>query len=184
MAWIWVLFGLIGAVLIVAVAVLACPVRVRFKADVEARARVRVLLELLDGRVPAMTLYDSWQPRKQKRKAEDKRPPKPRKARHRQMPPPGAVLRLVTDILARIRIRRLRIGGVVGLGDPAATGQLYGAICTLKYGLPGGPAVIDVVPDFGAPRFQGRAEGVFSVRPLALVPPALRVGLHVLRGRT
>ncbi|WP_323771621.1 DUF2953 domain-containing protein [Antarctobacter sp.] len=185
MSWalpvLWVVLGLVTVLFLLGVLLLALPVQVQFLAEYEGRTRMRIRLALLDGHLPGIALVDSWRPPKPKRKAAQKKQDKPPRAGRRHVPPAGAILKLIMDILGRIRIRRLRVQGVVGLGDPADTGQLFGALCPLTYGLPAGIAAIDVVPEFSGPHLEGRAEGVLSVTPLALLPPVLRFGWKVWR---
>jgi hypothetical protein len=171
---------LLAAAVLVVFAVLATPVRLEVLAEAQGRVRLRVRAAPLDGRGPTVPLIDSWRPRRRKRATRGSKRPSRRRG-GRTAPPAGAILRLLRDTLARIRIRRLRVSGVFGLADPSATGQVYGALCALKHGFPGGAAVLDVGPDFTGPRLEGRAEGVVSVIPLALAAPAIRFALHVKR---
>lgn len=183
MVWIWVALGLIGAGFLLAVVALAFPVRLQFLTEAEPRLRARIRLSLLNGLVPAIPLVDSWRPRgKRQTSGTQKKERSPTERRKRKLPPDG-LGRLIVELLARVRIRRLRVRAVVGLADPAETGHLYGLLCPLKYGLPGGSALIDVTPDFSGPRLEGRAEGVVSLVPLALVPPLMRFGWRAVRAR-
>ncbi|WP_417207384.1 hypothetical protein [Antarctobacter sp.] len=181
MSWVppvlWAVLALVTVLFLLGVLLLALPVQVQFLAEYEGRARMRLRLVLLDGHAPGIALVDSWRLPGPKRKAAQKKQGTPSESR----PPAGAILKLIMEVLGCIRIRRLRVQGIVGLADPADTGHLFGALCPLRYGLPAGVAAIDVVPEFSGPHLEGRAEGVLSVTPLALVPPLMRFGWTIWR---
>jgi hypothetical protein len=67
-----------------------------------------------------------------------------------------------------------------GTGDPAATGQMYGYYQAVIPLIPGF-CRITLVPDFTAPRLEGKAEGGLSVQtPLFLLIRTLRNILRIV----
>ena len=183
-AVLWIL-----AILVFAIAVLgALPVVFEFRLSRDPDLRMRVLLSLLGGRSPAMTLADSSRPRKdrsRKDKAKDM-PKKARRKRRRGNKPRISIVSardLFWQLLDCIEIRRLRVQGRFGTGDPAETGQIFGLLCPLIYGL--GPtcgrAEIDIEPEFREACLQGHLAGVIAVTPFRLVPPFARFGWRMLR---
>ncbi|MBV2358842.1 DUF2953 domain-containing protein [Thalassococcus sp. CAU 1522] len=188
MTWLWPTLGALlaglGAALL---AVLVLPVELRFVAERAGHARLRVQLGLLGGGVPWITLSDTDRPRKARRP----KPPRPAsrdrrrgKDTGRRRPPVGAILRFARDLLRVVRIRSLRVAGTFGFDDPADTGQLYGLIAPLRFGIAGCRRVeLDIAPEFSGACLQGRAEGALRLRPVRLVPPAMRLGWAFARVR-
>jgi hypothetical protein len=80
------------------------------------------------------------------------------------------VARLVRDLLARLRIRRLELDLVVGLDDPADTGRLWGLLGPASALLPlPAPARVHVAPDFTGAVLAVDGRGEVRFVPLALL---------------
>jgi len=75
--------------------------------------------------------------------------------------------------LRQIHLEKLRLSAVLGTGDPAETGQVFGTIQALQYALPSRRAEIAIQPDFTSAVLIGSAELTLRVRPISLLPPAL-----------
>ncbi|WP_370399732.1 DUF2953 domain-containing protein [Sulfitobacter sp. JB4-11] len=102
---------------------------------------------------------------------------KVRKRSHDPMRLLRAAVRLVLDILQRVRIDTARLDMQVGLGDPAETGQAYGMLAPLIYGSAAMPRVhIHVEPIFDRAISRGGADLNLSVVPFTLIKPLLRFG--------
>lgn len=101
--------------------------------------------------------------------------------------PPGPVLRALPGLLAaiidRTRIDRLRLDLRFGTGDPALTGQVYGWLMPLVYGV-GGASVADlrVRPEFDRVCLAGDAEVLLHLRPVRLAGPLFRFWQAVRAG--
>lgn len=93
--------------------------------------------------------------------------------------PLGPVLRALPGLLAaivdRTRIDRLHLDLRFGTGDPALTGQVYGWLMPLVYGV-GGASVADlrVRPEFDRVCLAGDAEVLLRLRPVSLAGPLFR----------
>lgn len=167
----WIVAGL-GALL---AAVLILPVSVRVRAAA-GPARVEVFARVLGGALPEFRMLDSRGGPRAGRETTARR--RARTAgpafRTRAL---RALPRLIGDLLGRFRIVELRAEGTFGLGDPADTGMVYGALVPFLYG---GPAVsrlsLDVAPDFDRVCLEGRADATIRFRPAALLPPFVRFG--------
>ncbi|MFQ6548471.1 hypothetical protein AADZ90_010960 [Aestuariibius sp. 2305UL40-4] len=91
-----------------------------------------------------------------------------------------AGLRFIEDLLQHIRIRRASLDARFSLGDPGETGQAFGLLAPLIYGMSASPIVrFDIEPVFDdRPALSGRAEVDLSVVPASLVGPAVRFWWH------
>jgi hypothetical protein len=91
---------------------------------------------------------------------------------------------LTRGLLRAVRVERLRVDGAFGLLDPADTGQLFGLLCPLLYGLP--PSArreIALRPMFDGPSLTGEAEGRVAVTLAPALGAAIRFGWRVLWNR-
>lgn len=178
----WLLLGL----LVLAVVVLALPVRLRLAARTEPEPVARVELGLLGGLVPRFAVFDSaW--RRDRAPPPDAgvlKPERPKKKRRKGRSGGRmlrAVPRLLRDLLRCVRIEECDVSGRFGLVDPADTGQVYGLIAPLAFGgawALGENTRISVVPEFRGPCLEGRADILLAVVPLRLVPPVVRFAWH------
>lgn len=88
-----------------------------------------------------------------------------------------AVMRFVADVLRCIRVGKLSVDARLGFGDPAMTGQAFGVLCPVMYASPALPGVeVHVVPDFDRRVLTGAADIAFSVVPILLLGPIVRLG--------
>jgi hypothetical protein len=80
-----------------------------------------------------------------------------------------------------INLRRLRVDGRVGLGDPAKTGYLYGVVQSLEAALPQRRKQLQIrlEPDFREQVFCGRLEICLHLSLMRLAASGLRFGLEV-----
>jgi hypothetical protein len=86
-----------------------------------------------------------------------------------------ALPRLLSGVVGALRVERLSLRGRFGAGDPALTGQIYGACAPLVFGTAGLPRLdLRVEPDFHRPCLSGEALAVLRLRPIRLALPALR----------
>jgi len=77
--------------------------------------------------------------------------------------------------LRAISVERLSLSARFGAGDPALTGQIYGACAPLVFGTVGLRRIeLSLEPDFGRACLSAEGQAVFRIRPLALAGPGLR----------
>jgi hypothetical protein len=172
---VWALAALVAAVVVLA----ATPVVLRLTASAAPEPRLRLAAAALGGRAPEIALYDSTRQRKPRRR---KPRPGPARRRTRRAGPRAAaslgpaLLRLGSDLASVLRRGRLRVEGRYGLGDPADTGALQGALAAaapiLAAVAPG--VTLDLHPDFSGARLDGRIEAEARLTPAALLPPFAR----------
>jgi len=170
-----VIAALAGALLLaVLVLPLATPARLRLSAGSDP-ARLRVTLRLLGGHAPAIRVIDTAHPRRKtgpaaatRRRAVD---PAARRGTGRRFPP-RALLSFLRDLLLRITVRRIDGVLVCGTGDPAETGQIYGALVPLMV-LSNGR--FQMHPEFDRPVLAARLDLEISAIPVALLPACLRL---------
>ena len=186
----WAVLWLVGLVFALAMAALVLPVTFRLRAQSAPRPRTHVSVGLVAGLVPAFTVHDSWAAkRNEKHKAKPERPRKAKQDKAEGIPRwlprmVRAAPRLIAGLLRPIRLMRLHLDADIGLGDPADTGQLYGAMQALlrPLRLPSGASVV-VRPDFTGPRTEGTLDAEFQVAPVAFLPPLLAFGWRVFGWR-
>ncbi len=172
-----VLMAVLAAIVIIVVAALALPVRLSLLAQSDPHGRVRIWARPFGGLSPHFPVVDT--DRRDEKRAEKKRKKTAGKRRKKGDKQAGVRLaknlpRLIKDLLRRVRVVRLDVDGVVGLGDPADTGALYGRLMPLIYGVPWPDDVhINVRPEFGDATLSGAVDAAADVTPAALVPPAV-----------
>lgn len=89
----------------------------------------------------------------------------------------SAAMRLVGDIVLRIRVDVARLQLRFGLGDPAETGQFFGYLAPLIYGaVPDRAICLEVEPVFDRAVLEGQAELDLSIVPATLLGPLFRFG--------
>lgn len=187
----WIALAVLGwlllALVVVILAVLLAPIHLRARAD-SATAEYLFELRLFSARLPRLVRIRGTfgaTGRTAPEPAYPERPAgKPRKKRRRIRLDPRRALHeiplLLTDTLKGIHIDLLRLDARIGLADPAETGQLYGMLCPLAFGLPSGRAEIEVIPDFSQPGFSGEGEISIHFTPARLAWPTLRTGFRLL----
>lgn len=162
------------ALLVGVVAVLAIPVDIAFTLQREEKLQGRVTIDWLFGlvRIPV---------RREDNKARPTPPPqKARRTRVRRDLHGGAMLRskgflarllrLLRRLWGCIHIRRLRLHLLLGLDDPADTGQLWGVIGPLALLIPV-PARAELViqPEFTGAVLQIDGEGAVRILPIEII---------------
>lgn len=181
----WVLAALMGLVLLV----LSLPVRLVARIENEPRLLVSVKASVLGGLLPAFPVFHS-----DTKKTKDTTPATPaKKDKKRDKQDDGrkpkrtlawakAIPNLARKLVREIAIERLWARIVVGLGDPADTGVLFGQMASLRYALAGWPILtIDVQPDFTQARLGAEAELALRFTPIRLVPPLVSFGRDLVR---
>ncbi len=163
------------ALLVGVVAVLAIPVGVTFTVQREEKFQGRVTIDWLFGlvRIPV-------QPEEN---GETKPEPSSKKSSRTQAQRDihlwamfrskgflARLLRLLRRLMGCIHIRRLRLHLLIGLDDPADTGQLWGMIGPLALLVPV-PARAELViqPEFTGAALQIDSEGAIRILPIEII---------------
>lgn len=172
-----VLVWLLAALAVAVVLLLALPVRITVRAG-SVPPTLALRLRLLGGLVPEFALSGGSQAQGAP-PAPHAAPRNGRPGAGRWAPPAGKMIRaapaLLAGLLRPFRIEYLRIEARFGLGDPAATGELFGLLAPLAYGTAGCDRLrISLRPEFDGHCLTGEAEGAVRFVPVALIPPALR----------
>ena len=105
-----------------------------------------------------------------------------RKARSRRLLrfPMEPGLRLLGSLARAFNLRRVRVDGRLGLGDPAKTGYLYGVLQAVEGSLPKRRQVqIRLEPDFREQGFCGRLDICLHLSLVRLAASFLRFGMEV-----
>lgn len=189
MVGLWVLLALAGGLLLIVAIVVATPAHLRLVAEVGEHSGFRAEVRTLWGLSPRLKLEGggggaaSERPRRRRRRAKRKRTGKKRggMSAERVLRVLNAVPEALSTALRRVRIDRLRLRAVFGFDDPADTGQVFGLLTPLVYGLPWERVDIGVEPDFDGRRFDGSAEISLHFTPIAVAWPVLRLGMMVWR---
>lgn len=161
-------------------AVLACPVDLSLHLTSGPPARFLVTARLLGGMIPAIRL--SGHEGKESLPGPAPKVKKKRKTGARTPATLSAFTGLIRDALGAIELRQLSMRAVIGLGDPAETGQLYGMLTPLQYG-PWRAGVVSVSPDFDRAHLSGELSATLRVTPIALALPLARFGWQMGRAR-
>ena len=182
----WVLLALIGVLLVAVVAVLALPVRLAVRAVAEPEARFVFSVQLLGGLVPRFRVVDTDRPRKPSKPEKPARKPKGKKKRRGKGPSGDTIRRMLWEApgliaaeFERIHLDRFRLTADFGLGDPAATGEVYGWMCPLIYATPLSRADITLRPDFTQARFEADLDAVVRFTPFSLLVPVIAAAWRV-----
>lgn len=94
----------------------------------------------------------------------------------------GAGLAFLREVLTCIRLDALRGHVRFGCGDPAETGQVFGAVMPALHAARALPRLrLDVQPDFEAEVLRGEVSLVLSLVPARLLVPLARFGWRVFR---
>ena len=89
-------------------------------------------------------------------------------------------LRLLGSLTRAINLRRVRVDGRLGLGDPAKTGYLYGVLQAVEASLPKRRQLqIRLEPDFREQVFCGRLDICLHLSLARVAASLLRFGLEV-----
>jgi len=169
----WALLAIIALLVTAVIAFAVTPVRLRCILRSEPKGQAVVVARLLAGLMPPIRVFDSSRRAAKRQRRVKKRPGTPR-FRHvshvvQQVP------ELLTDLLQRIRVRRLVVDADIGLGDPADTGQVFGLLQAARYAVPAAPGVsVNIRPDFEERRLSGWLAAEMSFIPVTFLPPVLR----------
>ena len=173
----WVLVSLLG-VLCLGLALLAVaasfPVNVDFRISRNEATSVSISARFFSGNGPKISVFDSDRPRKKKLQKKREEPNRGRKNVARNVA--SEAFRLVLSLLHLVDFKRINVDADIGLGDPADTGQLFGLLTPLIYGV---GADISVRPVFDRACLNGMCEVTFKVTPVALLLPFARFGWQI-----
>ena len=177
----------LAAILVLLVAAISLPLRLRLLARSAPVPRVEFRVQPFAGLFPSIRVIDSdrrsraKKPARTKRTDERKRPKPKRRRRPEKRTVASKLARLeglptlLTDLLRAFRIRHVRAVGEIGFDDPADTGAAFGMLASVMYAIPSSPRMrLDVQPVFGEARLAGRIDAAVEVRPAALMTPAVR----------
>jgi hypothetical protein len=179
----WWLLAALGGLVLLAVLVLATPVKLDLALRTSPGWRLKITVRLFAGLTPPVPVHDSARPKR--REAKRPAPGKPAAARRRKTPARAlralaGAPRLLAGLLRPISLERLTVDADIGLDDPADTGQLAGLLNAFVHAWPLRPDVsIAVRPDFAGPRAEGRVDARLSFIPIAFVPPGIRFAWRV-----
>ena len=171
-AILWIVAGLLILVVAVGAAALCTPSRITMAFDTDAKPAYALKIALFWGVLPVVMPSKRRRkgPRKRKRRGSDT-------AGRRRFWTHGPRMlrnapRLLSRLIARVKLETLDLTVRVGLADPADTGVLYGALAPMAQ-LLSGRTHVAVRPDFDTMGLSGR--GMVSARlvPIALLPPIL-----------
>ncbi|MCC0076608.1 MAG: DUF2953 domain-containing protein [Rhodobacter sp.] len=186
-ALLWLIVGLAAVAIAALAALLLLPVQLWVQAASDP-AHLLVRLRLFGGALPWIRVIDSDRPGRggsvEPRAAEaeqllEEEAPAPaaRLSRRRMWRMLRAVPALLQGLAGPVRLERLWLEARLGLDDPAETGQLFGALTPLVYGLGGawpGRVSLQLAPEFSGPVLEGRGEVILSVVPVRWFGPGLR----------
>jgi hypothetical protein len=188
----WGLLFALAALAVLALAVLATPVKLEFTMRSSPRRRVKIAARLLGGLTPPIVIHDSdRQGRKAKHRQAVVKPGRrergkmSRQALARVRRAIIAAPHLLADLLRPIHIEQLTADADIGLADPADTGQVFGLLAPVIYSrLASDVLSIAVRPDFMTPGFSGEVFAKLSVTPVAFIAPATRFAWHIFGPRS
>ena len=170
------LVGVVVLILMAAALVLPVHLALVWQTDPTQPSTARV--RLFGGGCPAITVYDSSKPPKAKAAVRHRK--KRDTARGRKWRPNRTLYAESTALVRRVtkvvHFDAVAVDAEVGLGDPAATGQLYGQICPFLFTLGGH---VSVRPNFDRARLQGCASAQLHFTPLAVIWPFACFGWRV-----
>ena len=171
-----VLIGLLATVLAVLVVAMALPLRLELRLVKEDTWSVSGALRPFGRFGPRIPLSRDRKKAKTAPKPRRKRAPRDLFSRKSQRVA-GATVRLLADILHRVRLETARLEMRFGIGDPAETGQVYGLLAPLIYGTASAPRThVRIEPVFDRAVLSGRAELDMSLIPGTLLAPVIRFG--------
>lgn len=167
----WTVLGLIVLVLVA----LAVPIDLMARFDFGLRPRGSLRIRWLFGLVRLRTEIGAQKPiAPKKRKVRKKK----RSGRRLSAAVVRRGVKLLGDLLSRVRIRHAELDLCVGTEDPAATGELAGyaaPIVALANALP--RTRVTLTPDFAGPTFDGAGAAEVRLVPIRLVPPLFSFAL-------
>lgn len=180
-----VLTWALGALLFLLLAVFLTPLRIELLAVRDEALHFEFALRPLGRIGPRISLTDGSRKKKKKPKSTIKGRKK-RSTRWQRNPTDimHAVIRLLADVVKQIRIERASLDLRFGYGDPGDTGQVFGMLTPIMYGLgETGRADIRVVPVFDRAELTGRAALDVSFIPLLMLRPFAQFGWSMIGPR-
>jgi len=175
--------GIIAAIVVgVIVLLLSVPLDLSIRLEVREKTALRFGFAWLFGLIKKESGGDRKQGEQKRRfasKERAKKKPRERWAfvdllRIRGLVP--SVLRLLRDVLRRVKVKHLKVDFLAGLGDPADTALVVGSVWLPVFLISqSSPHTLRLQPSFdGGPVLQGHAHLVLRVRPIRLMPPIVR----------
>lgn len=181
-----IVFWLFVALAVFLVGCLATPVKLRLHGQSTTHLNLRVEARPFGGISPSLTVFDSAREPSKKKAEKKAKKAKDKKERRQIFKVRNMILaapELVTGILYAIHFDHLRLDGEFGLADPADTGQLYGHLTPLMYGMTGSSHVsVALRPDFHKANLSGELDTVFSITPTELLAPVIQFAWRAIFG--
>lgn len=166
-------------------AALTIPVRLWAQVQATPDLTYRVSASVLSGLASRIPLVDSASPRKPAKRQSLGSTPNVQRASGRKSKfrfasgarVVSALPGLLADLLHIVHFDVLEVDAEFGLSDPTDTGQLYGCLIPLQYGLPWlGHAHVALRPNFEQACFVGELRASLRFTVAALLPPVVRFG--------
>ena len=169
------LFWLLLALLILLVLAIALPLRVELRVSRDEALRYSLAFRPFGRFGPRFSLTGDG------RNTDNEPKPPEKKKGTRRWGSRGhmvrAAPRLIGDLFACLRFETADVDMRFGTGDPAETGQIFGMLTPVLYGVSNLRKIdVRIRPVFDQAAFSGHAAMVISVVPAMLVPPFLRFG--------
>lgn len=182
-----ILLWLLAAAFTLLLAVLLSPLRVELRLIVGEGFRYNVALRLIGRFGPRVLIVNSDKSVKKRvsnPKKEKNEKSSGKTKRHDPRRFSRAVFRLISEIISQIHIDRADIDFRFGASDPADTGEIFGYLTPLIYGVFGSRLLrINVEPVFDKAVFDGCAALDVTMTPARFIPPFVRFGWSTLRPR-
>ena len=160
---------IIAGIILLLILMLSIPVEIVFDLEIAGEAKSRVRVGWLFGLV-----WKEIRRGRKKPKPKKKRSLKPFLSLLRTRGLSGKLLKLVRQILSRIKVRQLDADLRVGLDDPVDTGLLcaimWPAIASLSSS---GPLRVRIEPSFAEPALEASVHGRTRLFPIEMVGPLL-----------
>ncbi len=174
----WWLLAAFAVPLLLAIAALTTPAKINFTMHTSPRWRVKIAARLFGGLTPPIPIHDSARRRQKRNNPTAKKKSFATVSRQAMAKIPrvvGAAPQLLTGLIRPIHLERLSVDAIIGLSDPADTGQLFGLIAAVDYSQSRTSAVsVAVRPDFAGPRATGELYAELSLIPITFIPPGVR----------
>ena len=160
---------IIAGIILLVILVLSIPVEVVFDLEVPGEAKSRVRVGWLFGLV-----WKEMGRGRRKPKRKKKMGLKPFLSLLRTRGLPAKLLRLVGQIVSRVKVRQLDADLRVGLDDPADTGVLCSIMWPTLVSLSSsGPVKVRIEPSFAEPALEASVHGRARLFPIEMVGPLL-----------
>jgi hypothetical protein len=186
---VWIATVIAIAIVVLVVAGVLLPIRFRFGLSRDPKWRLTVHIAPLNGHAPFIGVVDSLEADTGSEAHEAVPQPESRRRRRRRRRLPSRRLlaslsNFVADLISAIRVERAQGEITFGLGDPAETGQVFGLLAPLVYGVGHqAPGRFVIRPDFENQVLCGSAMLEVSLVPARLLPSGVGVARAFLRDR-